>query len=315
MIYIDSKTSKTDVWPNFFIVGAARAGTTTLYEYLRRVPDVYLPSIKEPRYFIARSIYEDIYGRVAVGNTKNYLDLFAKSSATAIGEATPEYLYHDNAAHKIQEKVPHAKIIVTLRNPINRAFSHYLLLKGLRNIESSFDEMVKSEWAKNKLDLGGSLRSPGIIECGYYSRGVSKYLELFGAHKIKIIIFEEWTKEAINTLNAIMEFLNVNYKFDGSVIIQKENTSRSYRRGNDFVYSVITKSVLFRRIYIQLPTFAHKSLRNIYHRQAGMRSSSFSQNESMSSETRELIRDIYWKDVKELERILGRKLPWQDFQT
>jgi sulfotransferase family protein len=318
MIYINSQTSKTDVWPNFFIVGAARAGTTTLYEYLRQVPGIFLPSIKEPRYFIARSIYEDIYGRIAVGNTKNYLDLFANSNATAIGEATPEYLYHDSAARKIQEKVPYAKIIITLRNPISRAFSHYLLLKGLRNIQRSFDEMVKSEWANNKLDLGGSLRSPGIIECGFYSRGLSKYFELFGCDRIKIIIFEEWTKDAVNTINAIIEFLDVNYKFDDSVTIQKENTSRDYRRGNEFLYSVITKSVLFRRIYTRLPAFAHNSLKNIYHTQAGMRSSfasSFPQNDSMSNETRELIRDIYWKDVKELERILGRRLPWQDFQT
>ena len=156
MIYMNSQTNKTDIWPNFFIVGAARAGTTTLYEYLRRVPEIYLPSIKEPRYFLARSIYEDIYGRLAVGNTKNYLELFANSNATAIGEATPEYLYHDSAAHKIREKVPHAKIIITLRDPISRALSHYLLLKGLRKIEYSFDEMVKSEWANNKIDLGGS---------------------------------------------------------------------------------------------------------------------------------------------------------------
>ena len=318
MIYMNSQTNKIDVWPNFFIVGASRAGTTTLYEYLRRVPQVYLPSIKEPRYFLARSIYEDIYGRTAVGNTKNYLDLFANSDATLVGEATPEYLYHDSAAHKIREKVPHAKIIITLRNPISRAFSHYLLLKSLLNIEYSFDEMVKSEWANNKLDLGGS-RSPGIIECGFYSHGVSKYLELFGSDRIKIIIFDEWTKDAINTINAILEFLNVNYKFDDSVAVQKENAFRSYRRGNDFINSVMRKYPLVRRIYVRLPAFAHDSLKNIHHRQLNMRSSSSSSsspsNESMSDETRELIRDIYWKDVKELERILGRRLPWQDFQT
>ena len=301
----------------FSLLARARAGTTTLYEYLRRVPEIYLPSIKEPRYFLAKSVYEDIYGRLAVGDTKNYLELFANSSATAIGEATPEYLYHDSAAHKIREKVPHAKIIMTLRDPISRALSHYLLLKGLRKIEYSFDDMVKSEWANNKIDLGGSLRSPGIIECGFYSHGVSKYLELFGSDRIKIIIFDEWTKDATNEINAIVEFLNVNYKFDDSVTIQKENAPKSYRRGNDFLNSVLRKSMLVRRIYLRLPAFAHHSLKNIYRRQVRMRSSSSSSppNESMSNETRALLRNIYWKDVKELERILGRRVPWQDFQT
>jgi hypothetical protein len=312
------ETTKADEWPNFFIIGAARAGTTTLYEYLRRAPQVYLPSIKEPRYFLARSINDDIYGRVAIGSTENYLRLFANNSdATAIGEGTPEYLYHDSAAHKIREKVPHAKIIITLRNPINRAFSHYLLLKTLLNIKYSFDHMLKSEWANRKYHLAKSLRSPGIIECGFYSHGVSKYLELFGSDKIKIIIFEEWTKDTLNTINEIVEFLGVNYNFDDSITTRKDNASRNYSRTNAFLSSVLNKSpFLSKIIYLRLPAFARDLLRNINNMQLSVRSSSSSSspNELMSNETRELIRDIYSKDVKELEKILGRRLPWQDFQ-
>jgi hypothetical protein len=311
------ETTKADEWPNFFIIGAARAGTTTLYEYLRRAPQVYLPSIKEPRYFLARSINDDIYGRVAIGSTENYLRLFANNSdATAIGEGTPEYLYHDSAAHKIREKVPHAKIIITLRNPINRAFSHYLLLKTLLNIKYSFDHMLKSEWANRKYHLATSLRSPGIIECGFYSHGVSKYLELFGSDKIKIIIFEEWTKDTLNTINEIVEFLGVNYNFDDSITTRKDNASRNYSRTNAFLSSVLNKSpFLSKIIYLRLPAFARDLLRNINNMQLSVRSSSSSSpNELMSNEIRELIRDIYSKDVKELEKILGRRLPWQDFQ-
>ena len=318
MIYMNYETTKADEWPNFFIIGAARAGTTTLYEYLRRAPQVYLPSIKEPRYFLARSINDDIYGRVAIGSTENYLRLFANNSdATAIGEGTPEYLYHDSAAHKIREKVPHAKIIITLRNPINRAFSHYLLLKTLLNIKYSFDHMLKSEWANRKYHLGTSLRSPGIIECGFYSHGVSKYLELFGSDRIKIIIFEEWTKDTLNTINEIVEFLGVNYNFDDSITTRKDNASRNYSRTNAFLSSVLNKSpFLSKIIYLRLPAFARDLLRNINNMQLSVRSSSSSSspNELMSNETRELIRDIYSKDVKELEKILGRRLPWQDFQ-
>ena len=317
MIYMNYETTKADEWPNFFIIGAARAGTTTLYEYLRRAPQVYLPSIKEPRYFLARSINDDIYGRVAIGSTENYLRLFANNSdATAIGEGTPEYLYHDSAAHKIREKVPHAKIIITLRNPINRAFSHYLLLKTLLNIKYSFDHMLKSEWANRKYHLATSLRSPGIIECGFYSHGVSKYLELFGSDKIKIIIFEEWTKDTLNTINEIVEFLGVNYNFDDSITTRKDNASRNYSRTNAFLSSVLNKSpFLSKIIYLRLPAFARDLLRNINNMQLSVRSSSSSSpNELMSNEIRELIRDIYSKDVKELEKILGRRLPWQDFQ-
>ena len=81
------------------------------------------------------------------------------------------------------------------------------------------------------------MRSPGIIECGFYSHGVSKYLELFGSDRTKIIIFDESTKDPTNTINAIAEFLNVNYKFDDSITVQKENASGSYSRGNTFLNS------------------------------------------------------------------------------
>jgi hypothetical protein len=313
MTHANYETSKKGIWPDFFIVGAARAGTTTLYDYLGRAPGVYLPKIKEPRYFLARSKNEDIYGRIAVGSVEKYLSLFANSDAIAIGEATPEYLYHDSAANKIQEKVPHAKIIITLRNPIDRAFSHYLLLKTLLNIKYSFDDMVKSEWANKKHDLAISLRSPGIIECGFYSHGVGKYLELFRSDQILIIIFEEWTKNALNTINRIIEFLGVKNEFDDSMTIRKENASRSYSRTNAFLSSVVENSLLLSKIYLGLPAFARDLLRNMHHRQVSIRSSS-STIESISKETKQLLLDIYWKDVQELEKILGRRLPWQDFQ-
>jgi hypothetical protein len=314
MTYANYKTSKKDTWPDFFIVGAARAGTTTLYQFLGRAPGIYLPKIKEPRYFLARSKNEDIYGRIAVGSTENYLSLFANVDAIAIGEATPEYLYHDSAANKIRERVPHAKIVITLRNPIERALSHYLLLKTLLNIKYSFDDMIKFEWANKRHDLAISLRAPGIIECGFYSHGVDKYLELFASDQIMIIIFEEWTKNALNTINRTIEFLGVNYKFDDSITIQKENASRNYSRTNAFLSSMVENSLFLSNIYLRLPASARNLLRNIHHRQLSIRSFS-STGESISDETRQLLRDIYRKDVQELEKILGRRLPWQDFQT
>jgi hypothetical protein len=110
-------------WPNFFIVGAARAGTTSLYEYLKQASGVYLSEIKEPRFFIADSETRDFYGRNAIGKREEYLRLFKKADSTVIGEATPEYLYRTQVADAIHKVSPHAKIIISLRNPIYRGFT------------------------------------------------------------------------------------------------------------------------------------------------------------------------------------------------
>jgi hypothetical protein len=170
----------------------------------------------------------------------------------------------------------------------------------------------------NKHDLATSFRSPGIIECGFYSHGVSKYLELFSSDRVKIIIFDEWTKDALNTINALIEFLGVNYKFGDSIKIQKDNAARNYGTSIAFLNSVISNSMvsnslLLSKIYVRLPAFAQDLLKNVYHTLLSIKSSSPKQ--SISNETRAVLRDIYWEDVQELEKILGRRLPWQDFQT
>ena len=136
--------------PNFFIVGAAKAGTTALYYYLKRHPDVFMCPIKEPHYFSSDIRYENfstfhkrVHSKLKIRDYlqnsqlyevhidwvtgwMDYLALFRESNGEkAIGEASTGYLYSESAAANIAEKCPKAKIIIVLRDPIERAFSHY----------------------------------------------------------------------------------------------------------------------------------------------------------------------------------------------
>lgn len=137
--------------PNFFIVGSAKSGTTSIYNYLKQHPDIFMSPIKETHYFstdIDSSKFRPDYAanlninidswldgdqkkeifHAFVKDWDKYLKLFKNSgNQKAIGEVTNSYLYSKEAAKNIRSKFPEGKIIMILRNPVERAFSHFLM--------------------------------------------------------------------------------------------------------------------------------------------------------------------------------------------
>lgn len=307
--------NRAERWPNFFIVGAARAGTTALYGYLQ-IADIYFPNIKEPRYFLARSETEDIYGRDAVGSKEKYLNLFRDSNAVAIGEATPEYLYHKDVAHKIYGVNPAARIFITLRNPITRAFSHYLLLKRLFNLKHTFKELLQTEYSRLKdAPQPGPFRSPNIIECGFYAEGVKTYLDLFGPDRVRIMIFEQWTKDTLNTLNSITQFLQVNHVFDTVPDITWTNPSNfDDSKALTFAVAKVNDGTsLMGKAYRILPDFAKNALKDSYYKR--MSKATSSDKEKMSDHDKAFLRDVYHDDIQRLKEVIGaNNIPWREFQ-
>src|SRR5262245_16436607 len=115
--------------PNFFIVGAAKAGTTSLHAYLSAHPQVFMPALKEPHYFADFELSPEFDNFMPViRDQPAYQDLFRGSQgSTAVGEASPSYLCDPAAAARIKAAIPDAKIVISLRNPVDRAYSHYLM--------------------------------------------------------------------------------------------------------------------------------------------------------------------------------------------
>ena len=124
-------------WPNLFIVGAPKAGTTSLHEYFeKKIPGIFMSDVKEPYYFCKTLIPIDHY-ITPIRDKKKYLELFEKSKTEKIiGESSVWYLSDPDASSLIYQKVPNAKIIIMLRDPVERAFSHYLMLEGRKKFES-----------------------------------------------------------------------------------------------------------------------------------------------------------------------------------
>ena len=161
-----------EVWPNFFIVGAPRSGTTFLHNYLKQIPKVYMCPVKEPNFF-AVSINPKLKLTKPIRDKKKYLNLFKNvKNEIAIGDASPTYLWDPKAAKLIHEQIPHAKIIMILRDPISRAFSHYLMGLGIGNETLPFREAMENAL---KSDNDYSNR---IVMAGFYSEQVKKIYEI-----------------------------------------------------------------------------------------------------------------------------------------
>lgn len=223
--------------PNFFIVGAPKAGTTSLYHYLGQHPDVYMSSIKEPNYFaeeiraenigpqwqawvqqendsllqyLRGSMREKRFGGL-VSNWSDYLKLFQRvNGEKAIGEASVCYLWSRTAARNIALATSHAKIIMVLRNPVDRAFSQYKQAVASGLVGSSFREQVRMSLNRKTDKL--ELMNP-FLEFGLYHEQVKRFMELFPVENLRIYLYEEYRQALAETLADVFRFLEVDPHF------------------------------------------------------------------------------------------------------
>ena len=204
---------RTEVWPNFFIVGAAKAGTTSLYSYLRQHPEIFMPSdIKEPHYFaqVRPSRAQRYASPVFISDRDAYLRLFRSAGGyRAIGEASPSYLWCPEAPERIHAVAPRARIVITLRDPVERAYSHYLMdyREGMQHLP--FHEALQADWRSREK---GWAVSQLYVELGFYARQIERYLRLFGAERVHVLLYEDIRRLAHGdrrVLADILRFLDV----------------------------------------------------------------------------------------------------------
>jgi hypothetical protein len=184
--------------PNFLVIGAAKAGTTTLYEHLRAHPEIFMPVPKELRFF-AYSGEGDDY-TFPVKTLQHYESFFASvSDEKAIGEAAPRYLRSGYAPHRIKEIIPHVRLIASLRNPIDRSFSSYMMTLRNKGVHSGTPYVEALEGSED-------------LRRGYYKH-VKRYIDLFGRDQIRIILFDELVAEPLRTVQSLYAFLGVQPDF------------------------------------------------------------------------------------------------------
>jgi len=288
--------------PNFFIVGAPKAGTTSLYEYLKNIPGIFMSPVKEPNYFSVNTVPDNHPILKPIRDKKKYLQLFEKvTNEKIVGEASPDYLADKDTPSLIHQIIPDARILISLRDPVERAFSDYLihLRQGLMKL--SFHEELQNE-LNQKIDL----TQPNCrLEYGFYFQSVQRYLEVFDSTQIKIIIFEEFIKDTKAVIKDILQFLDVNSTlndFDDEVHNPYQGPRGSVAQ---HLLTSETASKISKKI---LPSSTRRMIREKI-------LISKKPKPNMEHQDRDRLIKYYLEDVKKLENLLDKKLPWINFNN
>ncbi len=216
------------VLPNFLLIGPPKTGSTSLYQYLKAHPEVYLSQIKEPGFFMmkGKEVGEYFSNKYySITNLADYQALFEDvENEGAIGEASTRYIYSTYAAKNIAEIIPGAKLIAVLRNPADRAFSEYLMMR-LKDWEEdlSFEEVIARELAERP-ELGHYDPNRNYINGGMYHHFLQPYLKLFPREQLKFFIYDDLLADADQVMEEMFAFLGVDpgFRVDTG---KKENTS------------------------------------------------------------------------------------------
>jgi hypothetical protein len=279
--------------PNFIIAGAPKAGTTSLYHYLRLHPDIFLPYRKEIMFF-------DM-------NFKKGIDWYKKhfrnySGEKLIGEMSPTYMANVDVPARIHAVIPNVKIIFILRNPIDRAYSHYWDLKGW-GVKGDFRDILLNP-PTIKRGRNSYLKFD-ILKMGYYYEHLSLYKKYFKEKNIGIFLFSELSDDPQKLIKDIFNFLGVDNILLTKDVLSKHNSRRKNKSkiiGNllvseelrDFAYKIIPNSIFpfCRKLYDVLLKVNTKKVNC----------------SPMNKKDKEFLKEKYYKDIKKLEQLIDKDL-------
>jgi len=290
--------------PAFFVVGAAKAGTTALHNILLQHPNVFLPQMKETNYFAFQGETVDFKGplddqtinRFSITAAADYASLFDPAApGQRSGEVCPSYLYIEKAAGAIFEYLPSARIIIMLRNPADRAFSNYLNLVRDGRERLSFAEALQAEEERK---AAGWEWFWHLYAVGLYATQVRRYIERFGRDHVLLLLYEDFRRDPRSHIERIFRFIDV----DADVLI---DTSGSYNLSGR-PWKPIT------RLYEMLlgPTALNRMLRavmpeSLRKRAGGAFKGMTTRSEVLSPAERHTLLERYEPDIARLETDTG----------
>lgn len=272
------------VLPDFLVIGAQRAGTSLLHQILLTHPEVYVPRRrKEVHYF-------DWYFERGADWYRGFFPSAAEAARfRAIGEATPDYLATPEAPERIHALLPGCRLIVILRNPVDRAYSWYLYARRIRDERRSFEDFLKHD--------------PTTLEWGLYARHLERYLALFPRAALLVLIYEELVREPAEELGRLARFLDLStgWAAPERLLQRPINTSQRpyFRTGFALAHEL---GELLMRHDVDWPVRIAKRLG------APRLFGTGAPNPGLPTAARAELSAFYDQDVRRLEALLGRKV-------
>lgn len=268
--------------PNFLVIGAAKGGTTSLHHYLRQHPEIFLSPVKETNFFWTEA---RAHGRRTPQTLAEYERLFdGAGGRRAVGEISPQYLNSANAAARIRRDLPQVRLIVSLRNPAERAWSDYLGRVRILRETGTFTEAIQ--------------RGRPCLEWGFYFPRLKRYYDLFPAEQIHVMLYEDFAADARAALRTLFTFLDVapDVAIDTTTRHNRAALPRSARLNRVLWPSVVAAQRLVPRRFRGTGFLA--SLLAPTYRPAP----------ALAPELRRHLRDLYRDDIEATAELTGRDL-------
>lgn len=310
-----------NILPNFLVIGAAKCGTTSLYHYLRQHPDVYMSPIKEPNHFSTDIRPEDFSPEYILHEKQKFLNVQAyvrgdmkepqwgayvqdetdykllfkfAGGKQRIGEISNSYLYSKTAAGNIHRRLQNVKLIALLRNPVDRAYSHYLANIRDGRALLPFRKELEADLAKTQQGWG---QSHLYFDLGCYTAQIRRYKALFPPEQLLILFFDDLKKNTPAVVEQVFRHLDLSTHVPVD-FKERHNEARTPR--NTRLLHLLTQTGLKRRVFRMLPASLQSPVKGLFFKGTAP--------EQMSREDRAWLTGRYREEIEQLSREMNRDL-------
>lgn len=297
--------------PNFLILGAAKSGTTSLAEYLDQHPEVFFCPTKEPNYFAFAGetlpppgpaspevLYELLY-KYSVTDYGEYLSLFESvGEQKAIGEGSVRYLYFEEAPRRIKEKIPDVRLIVILREPVSRLYSHYCMNVRYQLEPLSLPEAMAAEKARRDANWGWDWHYANV---SLYCKQIQRYFDLFDREQVKVVLYDDFVNKPLAVFQEICRHIGVSDRF---VPDMSQRGMVAYRTRNfaldRWLHWPSRPRTLLKRFFPRITGAAISRLDHLNRAPAPR----------LDAALRQELTGLFREEVEHLGQLLDRKIPW-----
>lgn len=295
-------------FPNFLVIGAPKSGTTSLFYYIKQHPEIYLPVQKELHYFSFDKLVMNSNGpkdsqvldglcRTKDEYIKHYRNV---KNEKAIGDISPSYLYYETH-DKIKHELGLVKIVVILRNPVEKAYSQYMHMVRDQREGLSFYDALLAEDERKKNGWSDIWR---YAESSLYSDRLNAFIDSFGRENVHVIIFDDFIKNPNNEVRKLFLFLGVNQNIT-------VNTQSAYNRTGE-ARSIVIAEILGNKSRLKniVKSLIPSSLR--IKMRLKIMDINTKEKRGMDKASKNYLMKYFKEDMLNLENILDRKLPWKN---
>lgn len=288
---------------NLFSIGAMRAGSTSLYVGLSAHPEIFVPHIKESYYFVAEHMRQNgedtatIERYVAGGKYREqeaFESLYREQEGFKYYGDCSHYIIHSQTAETIAAYNPDAKVIVSLRNPIDRMYSEYMLRSREGSQKLSFSDFVRENVEVNSSG-GVEVLDHSFFQKGYYATQLCEWYKWFPKDQIMVIHFEDLEKKQSEVFASIYKWLGVDANYEPTVVRAQRGGVPKSRR----FYDLIKRPSMAKRTLKKIvPLSVRWKMRDLIYK-------NLLNKEDVSEKTRKILREVYRPHNEDLTELTG----------